>query len=830
MAGLSDGRRRFLLRRRVVILLCSLLFCLWGAEARAQPTDEASSDRPLIVTKVDFVGNDFFSDAVLRSRVRTETNRRFLGIPGFTWWRWVYQFGDSGLLGERVGRALKASGEPPAVYDSSVVANDVERLRLFYQQEGFRTARVTSNVDTVEGGENVHVRFVIEPGAPTYVRRVAYEGVDHLTDDQKRRLVREALLRPASIDREAPLRFRARRQRYSEPHLLEERRRLLTFLRNEGYAAVARDSIRAVVYPYRPDSFDVTFRIRPGPRFRFGDVHVDVVGPEADAATQQDTLHLAAADTVAGRLTTSRRGERRLDPSLVVRALQFRPGAWYDQSKVLATKRRLEATGVFSFTDIAPVRPDTTRSLTEGVPLPHHIELRTRPRHQVRFETFALQRSGVFAGSDTELGTGVGLSYNNVNLFGRGEAFRIRASGSIAGDFEGRAFTSTQAELSTSLTYPYLVAPFGGLERRFGLFDARTQWSMSLLTARREALGLIIRGRAAARLRLEMQHTQTVTSLVDLVDLSLSNPDTLDTFSDVFPRGVLEVADPVQRAQILQDYTQPLANSALRYTLRSSTVDPFRRTQGYSYEASLEVGGNLPYVLDRLVFSPDTLEGSLPGVPLFRGRGDVNRLAYQQYVRAVADLRRYRPIGPGAVVAWRVIGGWAHPTGRAEVVPFDRRFYSGGATSVRGWRLRELGPGAARFTGEMGAEVSETNIVGGDVKLEAGVELRQVLLRRVLTADWIGVLFADAGNVWFGPRNPGFGQRDDGRPDGQFAFDRFYREIGVGSGLGVRIAWDYLIARLDVAYKVHDPANDDTPFFPQTLRQPVLHFGIGHTF
>ncbi len=79
------------------------------------------------------------------------------------------------------------------------------------------------------------------------------------------------------------------------------------------------------------------------------------------------------------------------------------------------------------------------------------------------------------------------------------------------------------------------------------------------------------------------------------------------------------VTDPVQRAQILEDYTQPQINNALRYTFRSARVNPLRRERGYSYEASAEIGGNLPYWLDRYVYSPDTLEGSLPGLPIFGG-------------------------------------------------------------------------------------------------------------------------------------------------------------------------------------------------------------------
>ncbi len=819
--------------------LCLLFLPLPTAQARQASPPADSSRQHLQIAKVRFAGNDAFPDEALRMRLRTAPNRRVLGIPGFTWWLWIYRLGASGTLGRRVGQALMNSGEPPAYLDATVVAADAERLELFYQQEGFRRAQVTPRIDTVREGTRAAVTFAVQQGQPTYVRRVAYEGLDALDPAQQLRLARGSLLRPLRIDRAAPLRFAARRQRYSEPLLLEERRRLLTFLRDEGYAAVTRDSIRAYVTPYSPDSFDVTLRTRLGPRYRFGEVHFEVTGPEQRPRLRADTL---AAVALPGRplgapVTWQIRNESKLKAGLLTHALQFRTGDWYNQSQLLATKRRLEATGLFSFTDIVSLQPDTAQDVPAAAPLlPHRIEARTRPRHRVRFETFMVQRSGLLGGADNELGTGLGVSYANTNIFGNGETFRLSTTGSIAADLDSTLFTSAQAEVTSALTLPYLPGPLRGLDRRLNLYQARTRLSLSLVTARREDLRLVIRGRGTALFRLEMQHAPTVSSFIDLLDLSLSNPDTLGGFQQRFLNRILGtgdtlfVTDPVRRAQILEDYTQPQINNALRYTFRSARVNPLRREQGYSYELALEVGGNLPYLLDRFAFTPDSTEGSLPGLPFFGGGRSGNRLVYRQYLRFVGDLRRYKPISRNTVFAWKLIGGLALPTGRAAVVPFDRRFYSGGASSVRGWRLRDLGPGAARFsTGAMTAQ-GTTNILGGDVKLEASAELRSTVLRNTFAADWIFALFIDAGNVWFGPRNPGFSSLDKEAPTGRFALGSFYKELGVGSGFGLRLAWEYLILRFDLAYRLYDPARPGDGLFPNGLKNPVPYFGIGHAF
>lgn len=838
---LLDACRRRLLIFGLLVIGFFALTLGWPALAAAQDDPElaASAEDTAevepIVTRIRFRGGEAFRHTTLEARVHTRHNRHFMGVRGLTWWLWLYRLGESEALGERIGQALMASGEPPAYLDRSVVETDAERLQMLYQQEGYREASVEPEIQRYDEGRRAVVVFNIDPGEPTHLRRVAYDGLDTLDASTREQLVEESLI-PGADEHDEALTFRAEEQRYSEPLLLEERRRLVSFLRNEGYARVTRDSLRALVETPSPDSFDVTFRVQPGPRYRFGDVHVQVTGPEADAETRSDTLVLDESEANNPPvMIVEMEQESRLHPRLMRRALRFAPGDWYNLSEVLDTKRRLEATGVFALTDITAMSPEESDD-DEPPRLPHRIQLHTQSRHQVRFETFALQRTGALGALESELGTGVGISYNNVNLLGGGEALRVGLSGSVAGDLGARVVTTSQAEVSTSLTFPYLMRPFASLDRGLGLYDARTQLSLSMLSLWSPELRFVVRGRGATRLRLEMQHSPTVTSLVDAPDISFSNPDTLAGFRrDVLdrllgPEDEPLVTDPVQRAQLLEDYTQRQLNSALRYSLRAARVNPLHREEGFSYELVGEMGGHLPYLLDHVAWSPDTISGRIP-----IGGGD--GLIYRPYVRFLADLRQYRPISRNTTLAARFLGGFAHPTGPASVVPFDRRFYSGGASSVRGWRLRELGPGSVRTFGEdEAARTGETNLFGGDIKLEASLELRRPFIRNFLAADWLGVLFADAGNVWFGPRNPGFSSEVPDLPDGNFRLGKVLDEIAVGSGIGMRLSWEYLVARLDLAYRVRDPADPSLGILPEGLsgplfgKRPMFHFGIGHTF
>lgn len=804
----------------------ALLVVLAAPAARAQavPAVASASMDSARVDEVRLEGPGVIPEETLRGAIRTQPNRRFLGVPGATWWLWLYRTGENPRLG-RLGDALQAVGEPPARVDRSVVVQDAERLALLLRQEGYRRATVEARIDSL-GPARVRVVFRYETGPVARWRRVllAFVGAEPPARDLAERLARASLLAPDAAPRPdtahgfSGFAFRPSSDRYSETVLVEERRRLIADLREAGYAAAGRDSVRALVYPLRPDSsaapdsaaasgdrFDLVLRVSAGPRVRVGGVEVRIAGPEDDAPARIVRIGDPPLDRVIAL-----RGERRLAPAFVAGRLDVVPGDRFRQSALVETKRRLDATGVFSFTDVAPVWRDTVR-LGGDLYLPLRLDLRTRPRHTLRAETFAQQRAG--GDTDAQLGTGLAVTYENANLFGRAEALRVRAGVQGATDPGVALFGSREADLSVSLTTPYAAFPLQRLGRVVPL-GVRTTAAASLQAARREELRLIVRGRATGRLRYELPHSPATSSLVDVVDVALSNPDTLAGFTRVFLDRLPGGFTGPERERLLEDYTRPQVTTLLRYTLRHATVHPLRRDAGRSFEASFSVGGYLEALADRFVFTPDETEGTVPGP----GGG---ALVYRPHLRVTADGRRFWTLRPGRVVAAKAAVGVAFATGPSGLVPFDQRFFAGGATSVRGWGLRELGPGAVPA-----GRGQVLNVAGGDIRLELSAEARQTLVRELFGADWIVAAFADAGNVWFGPTNPGLPDAPI-RRDGRFRVPGFAREIAVGSGTGLRIAWTYLVVRLDAAVRVADPA--DPGVLPGGLR-PTFHFALGHSF
>ena len=831
----------------------------------------------LLIADVDFTGNELYADDLLREQVQTRPNRRFLGIPGLTWWLWLHEWGSSGAFGERIGGALRAGGESPAFFDPRILQTDLQRLQRFYAGMGFREADVSVSVDTFAGSQKAEIVFHIERGTPTGLASVRYSFERPVDAALQERVIRQSGLRPRGTVSTAREGFKPENVRFTEAKLQEERQRIFSLLRRHGYAAVTPDSIRAILTPAiihaaadapvsaptpasaatasrnldraAADIYNVEFQIDPGPRYHFGQVQVVVNGPESDGTT-------AAPDLVTlrgGDMRVQLRGETVLDPDMLDRVVRVRTGAWYDERALTATKRVLEAIGVFTYTNIvvspgeAAENQDVSQGGTPRVPV--RIELHTRQRHQLGANTFVQQERGaILTAGDNQIGTGVSVSYENVDLFGGGENLRLETTGAVAFGAQADPLSSSRAEISAALTLPYLPGPAGRWGSAVGQYDAKTRLSLGLLTARNERLRLLIRGRGRARFQFELQHSRSVTSWLDVMDLTLSSPDTLRGFQEQFLERVigdendLYVSDPVQRAQIISDYTHPQINDAVRYSLRledAGAAGSAAGSRGYRHELSVEAGGYVSSLLDRTVYTAGEAEGTLPGLPFLGADSSGNaRMRYRPYVRAHLDLRRYDPLSSSTILAVRAMGGLTLATGYSDLVPFDRRFYSGGATSVRGWRLRELGPGGVQLDDAAASGNNLTSLLGGNVKLEASLELRQRLAREVLKADWWGVMFADAGNVWFGPRSPGFrgyepaedGTPDDGSPTGHFQFDSFYRQLGVGAGIGLRADWRFLVARFDLAYRLYDPAAPGEGFFPDNYERPVLHFGIGHTF
>ena len=170
-------------------------------------------------------------------------------------------------------------------------------------------------------------------------------------------------------------------------------------------------------------------------------------------------------------------------------------------------------------------------------------------------------------------------------------------------------------------------------------------------------------------------------------------------------------------------------------------------------------------------------------------------------------------------LAFHAALGFGLPYGNSTILPYEKRYFAGGANSVRGWSVRELGPGSYKGKDGNVDFINQT----GNLKLDLSVEWRTFLFWKLH-----GALFIDAGNVWNTRRYTGL-------EDGYFKWNRFYKQIAVAYGMGIRLNFDYFILRLDGGMKAVNPATLSGAahypiIHPQFKRDFQLHFAVGLPF
>lgn len=745
-----------------------------------------------------FSGNRFVKDRTLENLVRTKTNREFLGIPRFTPWYFFNRISN--------GRF----GESPSLLDRDVVINDMERIRLYYQSLGFREVGVDTTI--VEYRRNkIEVSFIIDEGEPSRVESLTYSGFPFKDDpERRRRFFIQSNMTRLGIDDST---FSVGRQ-FNAQELKDEQLRIISFLRNNGYASVERDSVIAYV---RPDSTNplrlhVLYQVNPGNTYRFGDIRVRLADQNPPDIYDDRRIIPAdpeVSDTLQMILDKETSTETRF--SLLNDQVLYNPGDVYSEELYLETVKEFQNLGNLFIRRFGQsengVRPDFSKPT-----IPTFFDLQTITKHNISTEFFGMRRYG--------FGTGIGVDYTNNNVFGKAEQLVVGANASFefvtSSTLEEIAPSDTvqsslfrSYELRTEYSVPRLAFPFAFLDNRRFFTSGVTRYSLAY--SRSDQLYFDINSDLRFNFRYEVQHNNRLSSFFDLIEL-----DVIDTNpSDEFRQSLIEDfgENSFEFIRIQQDF-EPQVSSIIRYTIRSQNTNLVKRDRGYFSEYSISAAGNIPYAIDRFLVTPGTVEGNLPA--LFKLSD--NTLNYSRFVTLTADYRRYYPLSNSSVFAWRLFGGFTQPYGQSRSIPLNRRFFAGGSNDIRGWAPFQLGPGSIA--------PEEVTINGGEIKLAAYTEARQVFIRNLLSANWIAAWYADAGNVWYGPRNDFRNEENQDQLErGRFKFNDFYNQIAVGSGLGLRLDWEYLVVRFDFTFRAHDLEvgwfNDPKLYFS---------FGIGHSF
>jgi outer membrane protein insertion porin family len=764
--------------------------------------DELSEDDMEVVRRVRFTGNNNVSDRSLSTLVRTRSNREFLGIRRFTPWYYIWQ--------------LFGVGEAPRLLDREVVASDIDRIVLYYENLGHFEAEVDTSI--IEFRENRYeVTFLIREGPSSRINTVSFTGLPDFEDESiKNNFYRQSVFSGRLLN-DSTFTYQ---NNYRAQELREEQTRIINFLKNQGFASIQRDSVRALLKrnPDNTNDLDVLFTIRPGNIYNFGNVYVTLLGPGGENSFDDELIKEGEPYTMPGyMITLQKQDAAQTHFDLLAEQIRFKPGEKFDQSAYLRTINSYQGLGNLLLNRFG-LNSESSLPDYSLEDIPVYFDMQTLPRHSLRAEFFGMRRYG--------FGTGIGANYTNNNLFGKAENFTLGFNSSFEyvpsrtlreispRDEFGRRTSSGAAifqsyEVRAEYAVPRLNFPFARFTGSRWVESARTRYALTY--SQSNQLFFDINSDIRFNLRYEFRHSRRFTSLVDLLELDIvdTNPSAQfrQNLINEFGEGSFEFL------RIEQDFN-PQFSSIIRYIFRNQNTNLIKRDFGYFSEISVAIAGNIPFAIDRYLVTPGEIEGSLPspfGI-------SSNNLSYSRFVKFSADYRRYFPITQNMVFAVRGFAGVAQPIGQSNTIPLNRRFFAGGSNDIRGWNPFRLGPG--------GISPDEVTIPGGEIKLALFKEVRQLVLQDFFSAQWHLAWHTDAGNVWYGPRNTFLDEDDvDLLRDGKFFLDSFYRQIAVGTGLGLRLDWEFIVFRFDFTFRAHDL---EQGWFNNKLM--YFSFGIGHSF
>lgn len=745
----------------------------------------------------------------LTALIAQKPNKRLLGIPVQLY---LYNLRHQKYVQDTANYQLESGTvEKPVILDSSLTARTVQNMQSFLFNSGFFYARVR---DTVKlNARKAAVTYQVATGPNYLLRGTTYDVDDSLIKQQLLSDTGQTLLQPGKP--------------FTMMLLDEERARLTAHMQNLGYYRFSNENISFEIDTLDPsvlqslgDPFSALAATDSVPPSRRNTLSVRILVRNSadsnaynaykigrirvypDFADRNDYRNNTLIEKQLGDVTF-RYHNYWLREDVIFRNIFFETGARYSQDNYDRTVTRLNDLGVFQYVRIS-LTDDTT--VPEDHVLRCTIYMNPTPRYDfnTNFE--------VSSASTYTLGSAVSFGIRNRNLFKGANQFSVTASTGIEliyddalGEKISQKFFTRSRNIgaTASLNLPRFLVPFP-IRKATKSNLPRTIISLgSTLLDRTDYFTLI---NTTASLTYNWRQSPTKTwelspMFVSVFRLPYTSPDfqaRLDT-NTFLANSYREVS---------------IVGESLTYTFSNNEQ---KRGQNYTY----------------LRLAAEEAGGLLSGVASLSKRLDEglgNRFA--QYLRFDSDLRHFLSLGR-KVLAMRLAAGVGLPYSNNTSLPYPKQYFAGGAYSVRGWRVRTLGPGSYYNP----ADVDRIYFIDrtGDIRIEGSAELRFDLFRLFGGGiKFAGATFADAGNVWLAQPNASY-------PGGEFRFNKLWHDLAVSTGVGIRLNFsDFIILRVDGAIPVKRPyqdANGGWTFSDIRLGNSdwrsnnlVLNFAIGYPF
>jgi outer membrane protein insertion porin family len=638
-------------------------------------------------------------------------------------------------------------GEPIAVYDSTLVNLTLDRFTNYLFSEGFFHNNVSTKITTI--GKFVSINYRVETGPAFIIDTVIYNIPDKDVLQIVKANERLSLVKAGD--------------RYSESKLTSERERLDFFLKDNGFYDFSRQYVewRADTSTHKDKVALMLIVHNPAKRGFHKQFFIDSVKFVTDAGVRAPGLK---------RISKIYRDikysyyHNYYNLKILTQRLFVTPGNKYSRTGTFSSQRQLANLDAFKFVNI---NYDTSGG--------HFIaNIFTSPLD--RYEWSNEVGVNVTQGYP---GPFYNINFKKRNIFRGLENFemngRVGFEGVAAASNTSKVYKSTEAGVNASIVFPQFIWPFRtSTQLLLGKFNPKTRVTLGYTLTKRpeyQRSGATISNTYTWQNKNKTQYSLGLTN-VSLIKSDITSP-TFENF--------LKKLDSLGNYNLVRSFRPSFVSSMIFSMTWNRNYGTFDRNATF-VRTQFESGGT-------------SLNFINPDIITKQG------LQYFKYIRLSFDFRKVRILSKVASLAYRVNTGLAYSYGPDNLLPYEKFYFAGGSNSVRAWRPRRLGlgsvPPAVTADPVNNGTFNYQFEKPGEILLEGSVELRSKLIGFI-----DGAVFIDAGNVW-NFRKPA-SETDTG--NSQFLVNSFYKELGIGTGFGLRFDFTFLILRFDVGIKAYDPA------------------------
>ena len=787
---------------RVILAIALGIICSACSVTRKLSDKEYLLQRVEIKTDKSVPRKERITETELEQYIRQSPNKRFLGTNFYVW---AYNLANPDK--QNWWNNLKRKvGEQPALLDMSLTEKSAQNLKTYMNSRGYYASQVKYEIDTTRRPKRAIVTYSTKQGLPYKITGISYDFRDKNLGPIIESDSANTLLKVGNI--------------FDITSLDKERERIALYLNDRGYYNFSINNIE-----YRVDTLQgnrsVNIRmivkrnitgydergraIMDDSRiYRITEINVM---PDYDPAVERAEHNRRLLDTTYYRgLNIVSEGKPSVRPVVLHTAISLTPNTTYNSTLVDRTYNDIMSLGYFksariAFEELPRGQNDSMAVNYAGDGRQSYSPKKWEDIREGYLRCYIFCSPTLKQGFNVEMegsstssfyGLSATVGYQNRNLFKGVET--LNTSVTLGYEYMKAPNTvkrkANEIGFGVGMSFPRFILPFNlstrninmprtNLELSFNYQDrpyyrrdlSRVAWSYSWRSRN---------GRYSYMLRP--------------LDLNWINVGYMNE----------EFFNSLQNEYLRQSYkTQAIVGLSASYTYNNQNQNVGGNAT--LLRANFESAGNVLNLFES--FLSHKTEG---------GYYNILGVRYSQYVRADISLSHKIMLGEKTAVAGRIFAGCGVPYNNSLALPFDRLFYVGGSNSMRGWAPRTLGPGNTP------AQDTAFPVQMGDMRLEANAELRFPIWDM-----FHGATFVDVGNVWYLGRD-----KSQVPADGIFHFDKFYKQLGMNTGLGLRIDIKFVILRLDWGIQIYNPNRPESERWISNLRwkNTALNFGVGYPF